>query len=152
MSLETDVQLLARVPMLSEFSEDKLRLLAFSAENRSYRDGQQLFAAGDRADAGFVVAEGEVALTGPGGPEPVEVAGPGSLVGELALMVEGERAFTATARGAVEVIVIRRPLFRRMLEEYPDVARGMYARMSARLAETTAALMRVRDRIDAIDR
>jgi CRP-like cAMP-binding protein len=148
MSLETDVQLLARVPMLSEFSEDKLRLLAFSAESRRYRDGQRLFAAGDRADAGYVIGSGRVALTSPGRAEPVEIAAAGSLIGELALIVDGERSLTATAIGDVETIVIRRPLFRRMLDEYPEVAARMQARMAAQLRATTAALLKVRDILD----
>jgi CRP-like cAMP-binding protein len=150
MSLETDVQILARVPMLSEFSDDKLRLLAFSAENRTYRDGQTLFAAGDRADGGFVVAEGRVALTVPGRADPVETVGPGGLIGETALIADGERSVTATALGPVAVIHIRRPLFRRMLEEYPDIARGLQQRFADRLQATTRALAGVKDRLDRI--
>ncbi|HUG61148.1 MAG TPA: Crp/Fnr family transcriptional regulator [Methylomirabilota bacterium] len=150
MSLETDVQILASVPMLSEFSDDKLRLLAFSSENRTYRDGQRLFAAGDRADAGFVIADGRVALHEPGRPDPVTVLGPGALVGELALIVDGQRAMTATAVGAATAIMIRRPVFRRMLDEYPDIAARMRARFADQLSATTRALLIVRDRLDRI--
>ncbi len=150
MSLETDVKTLASVPLLSEFSEDKLRLLAFSAENRSYRSGQPLFVAGDRADGGLVVASGRVALSRPGRAEPDAVAGPGSLIGEPALIAEGERGLNAVAVGDVQVILIRRPLFRRMLEEYPEVAARIHARYAARLSDTTSALMGVRRRLDRI--
>lgn len=150
MSLETDVRLLASVPMLSEFSEDKLRLLAFSAENRSYRDGQAVFVAGDRADAGIVVAEGRIALVQPGRGDPSAIVGPGTLVGELALIAEGERVQTATAVGDVQVIIIRRQLFRRMLEEYPDIAARIRDRLAFRLVETTRSLGIVRDRLDRI--
>lgn len=150
MSLESDVRLLADVPLLSEFSEDKLRLLAFSAENRHFRSGQRLFSAGDRADSGFVVASGTVALYAPGEEEPLDVAGPGRLIGEVALIVEGERPATAVALGEVDVIQIRRPLFRRMLDEYPDVAERLQARFAARLTETTRALMAVKSRLDRI--
>ena len=56
MSLESDIKLLGTVPMLSDFTEDKLRLLAFSAESRSFKDGQRLYSIGDRADVTVVVA------------------------------------------------------------------------------------------------
>lgn len=152
MSLESDVRLLQQVPMLSEFSEDKLRLLAFSAENRTFRHGQRLFNAGDRADSGFVVGSGRVALYAPGDlVNPIDLVEPGRLVGELALIVEGERAFTAIADGEVAVIQIRRPLFRRMLDEYPEVAQRLHDRFAGRLADTTHALMQVKERLDRIE-
>jgi CRP-like cAMP-binding protein len=151
MSLESDVRLLQRVPLLSEFSEDKLRLLAFSAENRSFRDGQRLFAAGDRAESAYVVGTGAVALYAPGDAEtPVETIGPGGLIGELSLIVDGERSFTAIAVGDVAAIQIRRPLFRRMLDEYPEVAQRLHARVAASLVETTRALLAVKERLDGI--
>ena len=151
MSLESDVRLLQRVPMLSEFSEDKLRLLAFSAENRTFRDGQRLFNVGDRGDSGFVVAGGEVALYAPGRDgEPMERVGEAGLVGELAMIVDGERSTTAVAVGEVQVIQIRRPLFRRMLDEYPEIAQRLHARVAERLTGTTTALMRVKDRLDRL--
>ncbi len=123
MSLESDVKLLQRVPILSEFSEDKLRLLAFSAENRTYRDGQHLFTAGDRGDSGYVVARGAVAIYAPGSSaEPIETVPEGGIIGELAMIVEVERPLTAVAIGDVAAIQIRRPLFRRMLDEFPEIA------------------------------
>ncbi|MBS1180571.1 MAG: crp 4 [Proteobacteria bacterium] len=88
MSLETDIKLLGTVPMLSDFTEDKLRLLAFSAESRDFRDGQRLYSAGDRADCAHVVSSGEVALFPPGDAEAAsEVVGRGALVGHQTSMV-----------------------------------------------------------------
>ncbi|WP_237152958.1 Crp/Fnr family transcriptional regulator [Oryzibacter oryziterrae] len=151
MSLENDIHLLGQVPILSDFSEDKLRLLAFSSENRSYRDGQRLFAAGDRADCAFIVSQGQVALSPPDNAAlPTSIVGPGEIIGELSLIVDGERPYSAVARGAVTVIQIRRPLFRRMLDEFPEIAESLQQRIAEGLRGTSAALMRVRDRIDRI--
>lgn len=151
MSLESDIKLLGTVSMLSDFTEDKLRLLAFSAENRDFRDGQRLYSAGDRADCAHVVSAGEVALFPPGESETAaEVVGRGALLGGLALIVDGERTMTAVARGRVETILIRRPLFRRMLEEFPEIAAGLHHRLSANVRDTTSRLMSVRDRLDRL--
>ncbi len=153
MSLESDVKVLQRVPMLSDFSEDKLRLLAFSAESRSFRDGQRLFSVGDRADSAYVIATGTVLLYGPGATEgePLDVVRSGRLIGELAMIVEGERHSTAIAKGDVSVIQIRRPLFRRMLDEYPEVAQRLHARIATSLVDTTRAFITVKDKLDRID-
>ncbi len=151
MSLETDIKLLGTVPMLSDFTEDKLRLLAFSAESRDFRDGQRLYSAGDRADCAHVVSSGEVALFPPGDAEVAsEVVGRGALLGGLALIVDGERTMTAVARGRVETILIRRPLFRRMLDEFPEIAAGLHRRLSANVRDTTSRLMTVRERLDRL--
>jgi CRP-like cAMP-binding protein len=151
MSLETDVQLLSRVPMLSDFAPDQLRLLAFSAENRTFRAGQRLFAVGDRADSGIVLARGTVELTDPADlSRPARRVGPGLLIDELALVVDGQRSATATAVDDVAAIVIRRPLFRRMLDEYPDIARKLQLRIATNLVGTTSALMSVKARLDAL--
>lgn len=152
MSLESDVKLLQRVPILSEFSEDKLRLLAFSAENRTYRDGQHLFTAGDKGDSGYVVARGSVAIYAPGRTDaPIETVPEGGIIGELAMIVEGERPLTAVAIGDVAAIQIRRPLFRRMLDEFPEIAERLKVLVAARLTRTTAELMDVKRRLDQID-
>ncbi len=151
MSLETDIKLLGTVPMLSDFTEDKLRLLAFSAESREFRDGQRLYSAGDRADCAHIVSSGEVALFPPGDADSAaEVVGRGALLGGLALIVDGERTMTAVARGRVETILIRRPLFRRMLDEFPEIAAGLHRRLSANLRDTTSRLMTVRERLDRL--
>ncbi|WP_181701582.1 cyclic nucleotide-binding domain-containing protein [Chthonobacter albigriseus] len=153
MSLETDVRLLQQLPLLSGFSEEKLRLLAFSAENRSFRDGQRLFSAGDWADSGYVVSSGKVAIHTEGSDteQPVTIVERGALVGELSLIVEGVRPATAVAVGPVEVIQIRRVLFRRMLEEFPDVAVSIQTRFFSRLEETNQALAKVAGRLKSIE-
>ena len=151
MSLESDIKLLGTVPMLSDFTDDKLRLLAFSAESRSFKDGQRLYSFGDRADGAYVVSSGEVALFPPGNDAtPAEVVIPGALIDGLMLIVDGERTMTAVARGRVDTILIRRPLFRRMLDEFPDIAASLHRRLSANVRDTTSRLMAVRDRLDRL--
>jgi len=151
MSLESDIKLLGTVPMLSDFTEDRLRLLAFSAESRDFRDGQRLYSAGDRADCAHVISSGEVALYPSNDADtPTEIMRRGALLGGLALIVDGERTTTAVAKGRVSTILIRRPLFRRMLDEFPEIAAGLHRRLSANVLETTAQLMTVRERLDRL--
>ncbi|ODN72110.1 cyclic nucleotide-binding domain-containing protein [Methylobrevis pamukkalensis] len=152
MSLESDVKMLGRVPLLAEFGEDRLRLVAFSADNRSFADGTRLFAAGDKADAAFVVAGGAVDIyTGGAVPRFVERCGPGRMIDERALLVESRRLADGIAVGDTQVIQIRRQLFRRMLDEYPEIADRLRPHFAARLIALSDSLVGVRARLEALD-
>src|ERR1700677_2953766 len=95
MSIEDDVALLERVPTLQLLGATALRMLAIGSEQRDFARGDLLFNAGDDADAGFIVRRGAFRVEDDGGAE--TVAGPGALIGELALVVAMRRQSTATA-------------------------------------------------------
>jgi CRP-like cAMP-binding protein len=125
LALNDDIALLSIVPLFADIDDDKLRLVAFGAEKRRLVRGQQLFREGAPADCAYAVAAGRLALTrttAAGGTETIATVGRGTLLSELAMISLVERKFTATAEVETEVIRITRPLFHRMLEEYPDVA------------------------------
>jgi CRP-like cAMP-binding protein len=139
-ALSDDIALLSRVPLFAGLSDDKLRLMAFGAERRRVVEGQTLFREGTSADCGFVVAYGSFGLTSvarDGTTRPEGAAEPGTLLSELAMISAVERKYTAVALEDSEVIRINRPLFRRMLEEYPDVA----VLVDARIRENLAAMI-----------
>src|SRR5271169_4466160 len=98
MTIEDDIAFFERVPTLGLLGRDALRILAIGAESRYVHGGEVLFGIGDEADAGFVIQEGAFSLsTGEAdGVEPF-VVGPGTLIGELALITETRRPATATA-------------------------------------------------------
>src|ERR1700738_4346972 len=84
MSIEDDVALLERGPTLRLLGTAALRILAIGSEQRNFARGDQLFNAGDEADAGYIVQRGAFRVED-GGAE--IIAGPGALIGELALIV-----------------------------------------------------------------
>ncbi|WP_062016201.1 cyclic nucleotide-binding domain-containing protein [Aureimonas sp. AU4] len=141
MSLEDDMDVLREVPLFGQLDRDQLRLLAFGAEHRFLKAGEILFRAEARADAGFVVVSGEVELhEGDGAQRVVARAGRGSLLGEMALMTETRRPTTAVTVTDCDLIRIPRPLFRRMLLEYPAIAVALHARIRADLLAMTAGI------------
>jgi len=132
LALNDDIALLSIVPLFADIGEDKLRLIAFGAERRRLSRGQQLFREGAPADCAFAVASGSISLSRTirdGSIEAVQTVGRGTLLSELAMISFVERKFTATAEEESEVIRINRQLFRRMLEEYPEVAAAVEARI-----------------------
>lgn len=142
MALDDDIALMARVPLFATLGDEPIRLLAFSAETRFLRAGDVLFKEGQSADSGYVVAAGRMTLTSEGDIGEF-IAGPGSLIGEIALIIETPRPATATARDPVTVLRIPRALFRRVLAEFPDAAHRIHEDFRAKMRATTAELQRV---------
>ena len=150
MSLNTDIELLHQVPFFTDFNDDQLRLLAFGAETRVYRAKQVIFRQGDLADSGFVLIEGQARLTisKDGVDQQSQILSKGSLIGEMALLAETRRGAMAAAIDDVKVIQIRRVLFRRVMDEYPELAAQVHDRLSTRLNNMVQDLEQIRSMLD----
>ena len=153
MSLESDIELLGRVPLLAELSADNLRLLAFSAVRRDLTAGETLFRRGEPARSGFVVSYGVVELSLGEGEDRhvIEKCHRGYLIGQMPLFVEGQRPNDAQALNPSTLLEISRPMMTRMLTEYPAAAKALHARLSQTLAGTIDELRRVRETLLAIN-
>ena len=139
MSIEDDVALLERVPTLRLLGTTALRMLAIGSEQRDFARGDVLFNAGDDADAGFIVQRGAFRIEDGAGAE--IIAGPGALIGELALVVAMQRPSTATALEHSSVIRIARSLFQRVLESDPAAARRLRDEFAARTSEIASDVL-----------
>ena len=77
--------------------------------------------------------------------------GPGTLVGELALLTDTVCPATAIAREPTVVIRISRSLFRKMLEGYPAAAQKLRDMMAERVDGWTRELDGVKQALDKRD-
>ena len=149
MSIESDIACFERVPSLRVLGREALRVLAIGAESRYLDDGEILFRAGDASDGGYVVQQGAIVLKPGVAADGREIiAGPGMLLGELALFAETARPATAIAREPSAVIRISRSMFLKMLENYPDVAIKLRDQLAARVAQDAKELKDVRAGLD----
>jgi CRP-like cAMP-binding protein len=139
MSIEDDVVLLERVPTLRLLGTAALRMLAIGSEQRDVARGDKLFNAGDDADAGFVVQRGTFRIEDGGGA--AIVAGPGALIGELALITAMQRPSTAIALEHSSVIRIARSLFQRVLESDPAAARRLRDEFASRTSQIASDIL-----------
>jgi CRP-like cAMP-binding protein len=138
MSIEDDVALLERVPTLRLLGTAALRMLAIGSEQRDYSNGDYLFNAGDEADAGYVVRRGAIRVED--GDAEV-IAGPGSLIGELALIVAMRRPSSAVAIENSTVIRVARSLFQRVLESDPAAARRLRDELATRTSQLASDIL-----------
>jgi CRP-like cAMP-binding protein len=139
MSIEDDVALLERVPTLRRLGMTALRMLAIGSEQRDFARGDVLFNAGDDADAGYIVQRGAFRIEDGTGAE--IVAGPGALIGELALVVAMRRPSTATAVEHSSAIRVARSLFQGVLESDPAAARRLRDEFANRTSQIASDIL-----------
>jgi CRP-like cAMP-binding protein len=144
MSIEDDIAFLEGIPSLRLLGRDALRILAIGAESRYIHEGTSLFGEGEDADCAYVVQEGSFDLVAEINATPASVAGPGTLIGETALLTDAKRLTAAVAREPSTVVRIPRQLFLKMLEGYPDAAVRMRDAIASKVSRTAAELSRVR--------
>jgi CRP-like cAMP-binding protein len=146
MALENDIAVLETVPLLSDLGRDALRLLAFSAQPQELRPGDVLFERNAAAEGGVVLLSGRIVLLMADGSAD-KIIGPGSLLGELALIIETQRQVTAIAREPSRVLHISRILFHRMLAEYPALAVRLRDHFAENLTRDAQAMENIRVRM-----
>ena len=139
MSIEDDVALLERVPTLRLLGTAALRMLEIGSEQRDFARGDVLFNAGEDADAGYIVQRGAFRIEDGGGVE--IIAGPGALIGELALVVAMPRPSTAIALEHSSVIGVARSLFQRVLESDPAAARRLRDEFANRTSQIASEIL-----------
>jgi CRP-like cAMP-binding protein len=147
MSIEDDIALLERVPTLRLLGTDALRVLAIGSEQREFERGELLFTVGEDADAGFVVQRGAFRVSMDDGSGYEIVVGPGTLIGELALVVPMERPSTALSLDRSTVIRIPRSLFQRVLDSDPAAARRLRDELANRASQIASDILLVGARL-----
>jgi CRP-like cAMP-binding protein len=132
MALDDDIRILSDVRLFQGFTQEQLRLLAFGAETTLLQAERKLYREDDEADSAYIVVSGSIVLyrEQDGAGVPVAMAGPGTILSELALIADTRRLTSASAATDSEVIRLSRKMFRRILEEYPEIAEQLYERIS----------------------
>ena len=103
-----------------------------SARNTvTIRAGRIIFRSGDPGTVMYVLLEGSAAVLV--GDDVVEIAGPGAVLGEMALLDEGPRSASVLARRDCTLVPIPREQFDLLIAETPAFARQVMQSMAERL-------------------
>jgi len=147
MSIDDDIALLERVPMLRLLGRQALRVMAIGADQRQVAAGDILFAEGEPSEGGYVVQSGKFKVWSRDDEVRAIIAGPGTLIGESALLVEGPCRASAEALEDSALIRITRTLFLRVLESDPDAALRLRDAMATRSNIATSEIIAVRRKL-----
>jgi CRP/FNR family transcriptional regulator, cyclic AMP receptor protein len=124
---------LQRVPLFRGLSKKQLRLVSSLATRLDEPAGAVLTKEGRSGHEFVIVLDGEIEVRK--GDRVVATRGPGSYVGEIALLDNRPRTATVVAKTPVVIEVIGRREFRGLLAETPELADEIMATMAQRLAE-----------------
>lgn len=151
MSIETDIALLRGVATFDVLEGEALREIAAAGQTRRVAAGEALFRMGESAQSAFVVASGLVRLVDDrraDAPRVLKEVGPGTLIGETALIVPTPRPVTAIAAADTELLVIDRAAFLPVLERHPALTAKLRRAFAKRLEDTLRALDTVRIKLE----
>ncbi|WP_315926190.1 cyclic nucleotide-binding domain-containing protein [Mesorhizobium sp. SP-1A] len=142
MALDDDIRALSNVGLFEGFTQEQLRLLAFGAETASLPAERKLYLEDDEADSAYVVIRGSIVLyrEADKAHTPIAVVGAGAILGELALIADTKRMTSASAATDSQVLRLNRKMFRRILEEYPDLAMQLHQRIAEELQALIARI------------
>jgi CRP/FNR family cyclic AMP-dependent transcriptional regulator len=131
MPLGTDakIALIKSAPLFENCSKQELRHIARIADELDLPAGKVLIREGERGREFFVIINGEVEVRRKG--RKMATLGPGSFVGEMALLSKIPRVATVTAATPLDVLVITDRAFITLLEKTP----AMGVKVARTLAE-----------------
>ena len=153
MSLDSDVDVLRRITFFDGFSDDHLKLIAFSAENRSLPEKLLLYDEGQLLHSAYVIADG--ALRGEhkvAGTDKVVAReiGAGVILGERALILDTRADESVRVERRARVLQIRKVMFRRLLQEYPEIGAALRSRLARDVIQMASGFSAIGRRLEAI--
>lgn len=124
--------------LFAALDRKELELVAEITTELNVPSGTVLAREGHQGHDAFVIVAGTVDIT-IGGTK-VGAAGPGELVGEMALLLRGERQATIVAATPLDILVIEPGHFDQLLDRVPSVSRQLVVSLAQRLRDTDQAL------------
>lgn len=110
-----------------------------------YHDGELIVRQGEQGNCMYVLQQGEVEVLFRDSDKEVclAVLGEGDFFGEMGLFEQEVRSASVRARGDVRALTVDKKTFLRKVHEDPSLAFNMLQRMSHRVRELNAALVRL---------
>jgi CRP-like cAMP-binding protein len=145
MSMDAVSAHLVRLEIFRGLKPLQITEIARHAERVVYKPGQLLIEDGKMGDAAIIVVGGDaVRIKAPMAPpeheEPIE---PGSLLGEMAMLIETDYSSTVIARTNVRALRITRDAMLAIMLEDPTLAEHLVAKVARRLHDIAAELRKI---------
>jgi len=122
---------LSGVPFFDGFSPEELQRVAQLADDVEAEPGAVLVEQGRVGQECYVILDGQASVYV--GEEHITTSGPGSMVGEMALLEHKPRNATVVADTPMKLIVLDTHAFKQLLEEMPKVNDRVMETLAARL-------------------
>ncbi|MBL8906747.1 MAG: cyclic nucleotide-binding domain-containing protein [Rhizobiales bacterium] len=150
MNVRASAEILGRIPIFSDCERAHLQVLAFSARNHSFAPGDPVIRQGTPATRALLILDGiaELSVAERGGLRKLGNAGPGVLLGELAMISGHHYSVTATAKSLLTAADIERDTFLRVAGEFPEFGLRVQKALARKLEAMVSELASVRPVFD----
>ncbi len=146
MSVRADAETFRGIPIFAGCDPVHLQLLAFSSVRQAFAAGDVVIKQGMRGGAAYLILNGRADVAA--GDVKVGSAGPGAMLGEVAMIGDAAYAVTARASEPLTAARIDRSLFMRIASEYPEFGTAVFAALSRKLDGALDDLTQVQDLFD----
>jgi CRP-like cAMP-binding protein len=144
MAIDFLVRPLLQVPIFRSLKPLQLTEIANRADHIVFQPGAYIVRSGEAADAAILVVSGDaMRVEGLERGEPATSVLPGSLLAEMAMLIETEHSATVLARTAVSALRISRSAMLRQMAEDRDLAHHFINYISGRLSRLAAELRQI---------
>ncbi len=136
-SIEGKALILSEFDFFEGFSPGVLNTIAANGEEKQYQEGDPIFARGDRGGEIYFIKKGEVRIEimlPSGMAHHLATFGRGAFFGDMSFLDRQPRSADAKAVGNVELFILNRRVFNRIVRQYPEVAGIFYERLSLEIA------------------
>jgi CRP/FNR family transcriptional regulator, cyclic AMP receptor protein len=141
MAIDLVLESLRRVPLFAALTSEQIAEIGRGAQRRAFRKGEVIAAAGEPGDGAYLILLGEaVCRTGPDARRAAEPVEQGSLVGELAMLVECDYGTTVVAQGWVDCLKLERATLHEQMHADPGIAQRIADAIRDRLSLVAAEL------------
>ncbi len=147
-TLNDDVAMLRKVPLFESVDPAKLKLVAYTANQVMFDDGELVFSQGSNGTSAYLIVGGSADILSESGGQQVVVAqlGTNALFGEISAFCDVPRTASVRAQGQLTVLELKRENLMELIGEFPDVAVEVIRELARRLARTTSDLANELDR------
>jgi CRP-like cAMP-binding protein len=128
--------------LFKDLGDNERESLKSAAARRTYADGDILIKEGDEGDDLFIIDTGEVEVstTLPGGEVKLATLGPGTVLGEVALVTGVPRTSTVSAATQVEAIALPGDIVRQLADLHPELKKQLLRIIQERADHTISRI------------
>lgn len=151
--LDSKFGLIQRVPLFQGLSRAQLSAIVRVTKKAFFEAGEDLVAQDESGDTSYLIMSGEAICPRiVNGHEVDEHLGPGTLVGELAMLVETIHNYSVIAKQRVRAMAIQRDALRAVMEADTSIAEHISEYLIEKLRELAAELRAVDAKLAGIER
>lgn len=132
------IDFLRSVPLFAGLEEKVLEEIAGLFKVCTYPRNKVIFFQAEEGDNFYVIKSGSVKvyrLAEDGREVILDIFKPGDFFGEMALLDDNHRSATVQTREPTVLLAMNRQLFRRLIQENPEIALGIISTLSRRLRQ-----------------